>query len=459
MVKNKRLHVSVIVLLLTFALGVCTNLLNVAYAKEGPSGSGTILISNNILKVAIENESISEGIGTFTIATDAGHPYPEQDVFYDGAYEFPWSSFTTVRVEDALKEYVTSADTKTPSSGFTVEYLDDYSPIVTRVSDTRATISWTTAENLLVTLLIAIQGTTVSETMVQVTVTIQNDDTIVHSVAVRHEWDIMIEAEDDSWIRVWMDPSTPQGWTENETDWVSPSFQFWETTNNPATPAFSIYGSTVLPLVNPLPTVPDRIVYASWADCYDTAYDYTPLGDWGMDSAILYYWNAAEIDPGSQISRTAYVTTVQAELVAFALSTDSAGYSKSTFNMSDNLYVRGQDFPADTDVTIYLIPDGEDALPINAAAVASTTTNSTGDLPVTLVWSQPLTLGEYDIWVDANQNGMFDGGDVWNSQSIGIYGLDVIPEFSTVALILLIFIALAVALAIRKRKLFKTPIR
>jgi hypothetical protein len=457
--KNKRLQTAVIVLLLTFALGFSANFMNVAYAKEAPSGSGTLLISNNILKVAIENESLSSGVGTFTIATDAGHPNPGEDVFYDGVDENPWSTFTTIRVEDTFKEYVTSTEDKTPSSGYTVEYLDDYSPVVTWVSNTRATISWTTSENLIVTLLIDIRGTTVADTMVQVTVTILNNDTIAHSVAVRHEWDIMINGSDDSWIRIWMDPSTPQSWTQTETDWISPSFQFWETTNDPASPIFSIYGSSVLPLVDPPPTVPDRFVYAAWADCYDTAYNYTPTGLSGYDSAVLYYWNAVEISPDSQISRTAYVTTVQAQPVAFAWPTDSVGNSKSTFQLSDNIYVRGQDFPADTDVTIYLIPDGEEALPANAVTSASATTNNTGGLPITLVWSSPLTLGVYDIWVDVNQSGAFDAGDVWNNQSVGIYGLDVIPEFFTLTSILLMLVMLTAAIAIYKRRLLKTSIR
>ena len=146
-----------------------------------------------------------------------------------------------------------------------------------------------------------------------------------------------------------------------------------------------------------------------------------------MDSAVLYYWNAEEISPGEQISRTAYVTTVvQAELVAFAWSTDSAGNPKSTFELSDNVYAIGQGFPPNTDITIYLIPDREDALPANAVASVSTTTDTTEDLPVTLVWSQPLAIGEYDIWIDVNQNEEFDAGDVWNNQAGGIYSFSVI---------------------------------
>jgi hypothetical protein len=155
-----------------------------------------------------------------------------------------------------------------------------------------------------------------------------------------------------------------------------------------------------------------------------------------------------------------YVGSIDKKVYAFATlvwSTDSVGNSKATFNLMDNVYVRGEGFTADTDITIYLIPDGAEALPANAVANASTTTSSTGDLTVTLVWSQPLTLGEYDIWVDVNQNEVFDGADVWNSQSIGIYPLDVIPEFPTWTSTLLILITLTVAIASYKRKLLETP--
>lgn len=398
--------------------------------KENPSRSGTVHIGNNVLNVSIQDSLDSSGVGTFTIRTDAGHPNPGQDVFYGGANENPWSTFTTIRVEDTYKEYVTSIEEKTASPGYTVEYLDNFSPLVTKISDTRATVSWTTSEHLLITLLIDIRGTTVADTIIEVTVTIKNQDTIAHSVAVRYEWDLMIEVADNSWIRVWTNPSTPQSWTNNETDWVSPNFQFWETVNNPDTPAFSIYGSTVLPNVNPPPTLPDRLVYASWASSYGTAYDYTPVNESGMDSAVLYYWNPVSISPSAQISRTAYVTTVvQAQLMAFAWATDATGNSKSIFQLSDNVYVRGQNFPMSTPVAIYLIPDGKQALPSNAVANASATTDSSKNLPNTLVWHPPLYIGQFDIWVDVNKNGVFDAGDVWNNQAVGIYQFSVIPEY------------------------------
>jgi hypothetical protein len=453
---NRNALQKITALLGILVLGVIfsASMLDSAYAKESPSGSGTLVIANDILKVAIEDVNGTNGIGTFTIATNGSHPNPNEDVFYDGANEDPWSSFTTIRVEDTHREYITSSGYKEPSQGYTIQYLDDYYPVVVKESENKATISWTTIENLNVTLLIHVRGTTLADTVVEVTVTIRNDDTTAHSVAVRHEWDIMIQLEDDSWIRVWTNPSSPQTWTENETDWLSPDFEFWEATNNPYAPAFSIYGSTILPALNPQPTPPDRFVYASWESAYDTAFNFTTSGDWGMDSAVLYYWDADLVPSGGQISRTAYVTTAELEPTAFTWSIDDVGNSKSVFNLTDDVYIMGQGFPADTNVTIYLIPDGSDTFPADSIANATAITNSTGDLPVTLVWSHPLTLGKYDIWIDVNQNGVFDAGDSWNSQSIGIFATEVIPEFpSIIILSMLMTMILLTSVAYRGKQL------
>jgi hypothetical protein len=120
---------------------------------------------------------------------------------------------------------------------------------------------------------------------------------------------------------------------------------------------------------------------------------------------------------------------VQEELEALARSTNAGGDSQSVFNPSEIVHVEGEGFPESTPVSIYLIPDGDDALPANAVASATATTDGAGDLPVTPVWDPMLTPGEYDIWVDVNQNDVFDAGDVWNNQAFGIYGFLVIPEF------------------------------
>ncbi len=208
--------------------------------------------------------------------------------------------------------------------------------------------------------------------------------------------------------------------------------------------------------VDSSPAVADGKVYVgSWDGkvyCLDAS---TGAHVWNYTTGSYVFSSPAVADG------KVYVGSYDKKVYAFGTlvwSADSAGTSKATFNSTDNVHVRGEGFTADTDVTIYLLPDGEAALPSNAVANASTITTTTGNLPATLVWSQPLTLGEYDIWVDANQNGAFDGADVWNSQAIGIYTFNVIPEFPTLTSMLLILIMLTVTLATHKRKLLKKPI-
>ncbi|EMR74167.1 hypothetical protein MCGE09_00574, partial [Thaumarchaeota archaeon SCGC AB-539-E09] len=50
-----------------------------------------------------------------------------------------------------------------------------------------------------------------------------------------------------------------------------------------------------------------------------------------------------------------------------------------------------------------------------------------GVLEVTLVWTAD-TLGEYDIWVDGNNNGEYDGLDILNDVEVSLYPIFVISE-------------------------------
>jgi len=67
------------------------------------------------------------------------------------------------------------------------------------------------------------------------------------------------------------------------------------------------------------------------------------------------------------------------------------------------------------------------------------------------VWTQSLTLGEYDIWIDVNQNGLFDGQDVWNSQVAGIYAAGVIPEFPSFLILPLFMLTTLLAVIVHRR--------
>lgn len=271
-----------------------------------PDQPGTITITNNILDVSVED--LGPSIGSYLIRTGSDHPIPNEDVFYDG-----WTSFTTIKVVETLREYVTSNHSPIPSEGYTLDWLDNYHWSITATEDDRKITSiWSIEEGLKITQVIEITGTTVFDTLVRISVNIFNQAEIPYTVGIRQEWDIMIDGEDGSYLRPWSSLGQPLAWLDVETDWTLPNFQFWETTNNMTEPLFSIYGSISSPAeASPSPTIPDHFVFASWGDSYDYAWDYIPTAQdiGGADSAVLYYWEPVELIPNAAREITSYVTT------------------------------------------------------------------------------------------------------------------------------------------------------
>lgn len=156
----------------------------------------------------------------------------------------------------------------------------------------------------------------------------------------------------------------------------------------------------------------------------------------------------------SNNSGTQTLNVMVNNFIVEAWSTDSLGHSKSVFLPSEEVFVRGRGFPAGKEVTIHIIPDGEDASPGNAITSNTSTTDVAGGLPVALAWPPPLTFGKYDIWVDVNQNDVFDEGDVCNDQAISVFSFFVIPEPSVLISTFLMFSVLITFYFTRKRKVY-----
>lgn len=146
---------------------------------------------------------------------------------------------------------------------------------------------------------------------------------------------------------------------------------------------------------------------------------------------------------------------------------DSQGNPKAEFKVVDDVYVTGNGLPPNTEITIYIM----DPQSGSAVAGSSVTTDSGGSTPVTLLWSGPLykvtTAGgtiyrlrdyKYEIWVDLNQNGQRDDGDVSNAFTVkypesyhSSTSKLVVPEPGTIFLMIAMFGALATAYLARKR--------
>jgi hypothetical protein len=117
-------------------------------------------------------------------------------------------------------------------------------------------------------------------------------------------------------------------------------------------------------------------------------------------------------------------------------SCDNAGTKKDTFLTGETVYVKGSGFvvPGAT-FALYVVSDvtwieGMSIPSRIAGTVTTVTSDVAGNIPVTMVWSPPLTLGKYDIVVDVNGNGKYDAGvDALDDNDIVTGGFLVIPEY------------------------------
>jgi len=153
--------------------------------------------------------------------------------------------------------------------------------------------------------------------------------------------------------------------------------------------------------------------------------------------------------------------------------TDSLGNPKSEFGVSDDVYVTGSGFSANTEIMIYVM---DPHLGI-AVAGSSVVTGIDGSIPVTLVWSGPLykitymgttiyRLRDYEYEIRADDGDAFNVFTVTYPESRhhststpeptpepnpGPTPEPVIPELGTMILMMAMFGALATAYLARKR--------
>ncbi len=95
-----------------------------------------------------------------------------------------------------------------------------------------------------------------------------------------------------------------------------------------------------------------------------------------------------------------------------ATSSTPAGTPKDTYSANEDVYAAGSGFATGTSVDIYVVQDRNwgngDQIPDDVTGAVETVSVVNGGVGPVLVWHAPLTPGEYDIVIDANQNGFYD---------------------------------------------------
>jgi hypothetical protein len=135
------------------------------------------------------------------------------------------------------------------------------------------------------------------------------------------------------------------------------------------------------------------------------------------------------------------------------------GERKDTFDLGETVYVNGSGFSSSTGYSFYLVADQETwtdgmaippRVPETETSIPSNADGTLGPLPV---WADPQTSGNYDIIIDINNNGQYDAGiDTLDDSDIDVTsGLTVIPEFSSILLLLILAILVSLSAIILKR--------
>lgn len=117
-------------------------------------------------------------------------------------------------------------------------------------------------------------------------------------------------------------------------------------------------------------------------------------------------------------------------------SCDSAGSKKDTFHLAEDVYVTGRGYSPSATYDIYVVEDvvaWTDGMTIPSRVSGTATSvfsDASGAISATLVWSDPLVIGKYDIVVDVDSDGVYDEGtDALDDSDIEVTaGFNVIPE-------------------------------
>ncbi len=103
------------------------------------------------------------------------------------------------------------------------------------------------------------------------------------------------------------------------------------------------------------------------------------------------------------------------------------------FDTSEDVYVWGYGLTNNVDVYIVSDRDWENGDTITEGDIVASKLGTNINTQHVRVWSNPIIVGEYDVFVDTNNNKIYDFG-VDAIDSASIVGFEVVPEADTIVL-------------------------
>lgn len=237
-------------------------------------------------------------VGLYTITTGPLHPAGAGlNVLFGSG--IPGTSFNTIRSFTTLNDY----SQRQFGAAVFLGPLGAVAPLGTTGFRTTYTLPGppTTPDQLTIVQDVKVNGTTFSNSSVEVTTTLFNNGQNTVALGVRYFWDVQVALDDGPTFQQ-IGPSGPVRFTE--TDFLNPAFLAYRIVDNdvnPAPPTFSVFGTVSGPNnIVPIPTAPTRLVYAAWSRANSTAFDFVvePSLSVGVvgglnDSVVMYYFGDA----------------------------------------------------------------------------------------------------------------------------------------------------------------------
>jgi hypothetical protein len=144
-----------------------------------------------------------------------------------------------------------------------------------------------------------------------------------------------------------------------------------------------------------------------------------------------------------------------------AASSSITGVPIDRFRVDADVYATGSGFTTGTNVDIYVVPDQDwndgNQIPSDVTGAVETVSVVNGAIATVLVWHAPLVIGEYDIVIDANQNGVYDAStDGLDSGSPGFVVIDMpsvpVPALAPIGIIALIGLLCVIGMIMIRRR-------
>jgi len=286
-----------------------------------------ITAGNKIYRIAIE-DFIGGGVGQYAVTTGPRHPVRQAGILGSIAKRAPFTSYTSVRSYTSGTDYVQA---ELPSintqPGFKTVWLDsvfisedsiltrdDYLiPIKNQNDTTGFIIKYAlpglarVPDSLLITKKIEVHGIDFDDSWVEITTMVKNTGNKLVSIGIRYLWDLNVGGDDGPDMN---ESVFGLSFDKRETSFGQPDFAFFiarpnddNTIISSPTRKYQVIGSVLTPAVLlRTPLQPTLLQQASWPLASRTAFSYTDssrivttqndlfAGQFGGDSAILYFW-------------------------------------------------------------------------------------------------------------------------------------------------------------------------